>query len=127
VKKILVIEDNHGQQEVYKYWFSNHSLDFCEKISDAWRLLETKDYDFILLDLYLGAEESGASFLEELKDVKPKVIVVSAYLSFLTLRRSRGLLFAESVMKEKENVVWLDKEEATQERLMKEMGLKEDG
>jgi len=116
VKKILVIEDNHGQQEVYKYWFSNHSLDFCEKISDAWRLLETKDYDFILLDLYLGAEESGASFLEELI-IKPKVIVVSAYLSFLT----------DLVMKEKENVVWLDKEEATQERLMKEMGLKEDG
>jgi len=126
VKKILVIEDNHGQQEVYKYWFSNHSLveravalphlDFCEKISDAWRLLETKDYDFILLDLYLGAEESGASFLEELI-IKPKVIVVSAYLSFLT----------DLVMKEKENVVWLDKEEATQERLMKEMKLKEDG
>jgi len=126
VKKILVIEDNHGQQEVYKYWFSDHllveravalpHLDFCEKISDAWRLLETKDYDFILLDLYLGAEESGASFLEELI-IKPKVIVVSAYLSFLT----------DLVMKEKENVVWLDKEEATQERLMKEMGLKEDG
>jgi response regulator of citrate/malate metabolism len=126
MKKILVIEDNHGQQEVYKYWFSNHSLveravalphlDFCEKISDAWRLLETKDYDFILLDLYLGAEESGASFLEGLI-IKPKVIVVSAYLSFLK----------ESVMKEKENVVWLDKEEATQERLIFEMGLKEDG
>jgi DNA-binding response OmpR family regulator len=116
VKKILVIEDNHGQQEVYKYWFSDHSLDFCEKISDAWRLLETKDYDFILLDLYLGEKESGASFLEKLKDVKPKVIVVSAYTSFLK----------EPVMKEKENVVWLDKEEATQERLMKEMGLKED-
>jgi len=117
MKKILVIEDNHGQQEVYKYWFSDHSLDFCEKISDAWRLLETKDYDFILLDLYLGAEESGASFLEELKDVKPKVIVVSAYISSLK----------EPVMKEKKNVVWLDKEEATQERLMEEMKLKEDG
>ena len=49
--------------------------------------------------------------------IKPKVIVVSAYLSFLT----------DLVMKEKENVVWLDKEEATQERLIFEMGLKEDG
>jgi hypothetical protein len=52
-----------------------------------------------------------------MKDVKPKVIVVSAYLSFLK----------EPVMKEKENVVWLDKEEATQERLIFEMKLKEDG
>jgi ActR/RegA family two-component response regulator len=78
-----------------------------------------KDYDIILLDLHLGESESGLSLLEnfEMKDVKPKVIVVSAYLSFLK----------EPVMKEKENVVWLDKEEATQERLIFEMKLKEDG
>ena len=117
MKRILIIEDNTGQQEVYKYWFSDHSLDFCEKISDALRLVQTKDYDIILLDLHLGESESGFSFLDnfELKDGKPKVIVVSAYLSSLK----------EPVMKENKDIVWLDKEEATQEVLMEEMELKE--
>lgn len=118
MKRILIIEDSKGQQIVYKYWFSDHSLDFCEKSSDASLLVRTKDYDVILLDLHLGEYESGFSFLEnlELKDVKPKVIVVSAYLDSIK----------ELVMKEKKDIVWLNKEEATQERLMKEMGLKED-
>jgi len=118
VKRILIIEDLKGQQIVYKYWFSSHSLDFCEKISDASLLVKMKDYDFILLDLNLGESDSGFSFLDnfEIKDDKPKVIVVSAYLDSIK----------ELVMKEKKNIVWLDKEEATQERLMKEMGLKED-
>ena len=129
MKRILIIEDDKSQQIVYKYWFSDHSLveravalphlDFCEKNSDALRLVKTKYYDVILLDLHLGESESGFSFLEEFKnrnDVKPKVIVVSAYFSSLK----------ESMMKEKKDIVWLDKEEATQERLMKEMELKED-
>lgn len=118
MKRILIIEDSKGQQKVYKYWFSDHSLDFCEKISDALRLVQVNDYDIILLDLHLGESESGFSFLDnfELKDDKPKVIVVSAYFSSLK----------KPVMKEKETVVWLDKEEATQERLSKEMELKED-
>ena len=118
MKRILIIEDSKGQQKVYKYWFSDHSLDFCEKNSDALRLVRVRDYDIILLDLHLGESESGVSFLDnfELKNVKPKVIVVSAYIYSLK----------EPVMKEKENVVWLDKEEATQERLMEEMGLKEE-
>jgi predicted nucleotide-binding protein (sugar kinase/HSP70/actin superfamily) len=90
-----------------------------------------KDYDIILLDLHLGESESGFSFLENLElkvrktpkspsdsfgDVKPKVIVVSAYLDSIK----------ELAIKEKKDIVWLNKEEATQERLMKEMGLKED-
>jgi DNA-binding NtrC family response regulator len=118
VKRILIIEDSKGQQIVYKHWFSDHSLDFCDNIYDASLLVETKDYDVILLDLHLGESESGLSFMEnfEIKDGKPKVIVVSAYIYSLT----------KPVMKKKENIVWLDKEEATQERLMKEMGLKED-
>jgi hypothetical protein len=52
----------------------------------------------------------------ELKDVKPKVIVVSAYLDSIK----------ELAIKEKKDIVWLTKEEATQERLSKEMKLKED-
>jgi DNA-binding response OmpR family regulator len=118
VKRILIIEDLKGQQIVYKYWFSNHSLDFCDNISDASLLVQVKDYDIILLDLHLGESESGFSFLEnlELKDVKPKVIVVSAYLDSIK----------ELAMKEKKDIVWLTKEEATQERLSKEMKLKED-
>jgi len=81
-------------------------------------LVQTKDYDVILLDLHLGESESGFSFLDnfELKDSKPKVIVVSAYFSSLK----------EPMMKEKKDIVWLDKEEATQERLTEEMKLKED-
>ena len=142
MKRILIIEDNTGQQEVYKYWFSDHSLDFCEKISDALRLVQTKDYDIILLDLHLGESESGFSFLDnfELKDGKPKVIVVSAYLSSLAegLVPLRGAMQCshctpsalitprkEPVMKENKDIVWLDKEEATQEVLMEEMELKE--
>ena len=159
MNKILIIEDNHTQQEVYKYWFADDSaegvtqcieprhrtvLDFCDSISDAEKFLETKDYDFILLDLHLGDKESGLSFLERLpkrKDVKPKVIVVSAYLDFLAegLVSLRGAMQCshctpsalitprqELVMKEKKDIVWLTKEEATQKRLMEEMGLKED-
>ncbi|MBC8520448.1 MAG: response regulator, partial [Methanomicrobia archaeon] len=137
MKNILIIEDNHTQQEIYKYWFVDDSaegvtqciepghrtaLDFCDSIPDAEKFLETKDYDFILLDLHLGDKESGLSFLERLpkrKDVKPKVIVVSAYLDFL----AEGLVSPitprqELVMKEKKDIVWLTKEEATQKRLM---------
>ncbi|MBC8231276.1 response regulator [bacterium] len=128
MKQILIIEDSKGQQKVYKYWFSDHSLveravalphlDFCDKISDALRLVQTTYYDVILLDLHLGESESGFSFLDnfELKDSKPKVIVVSAYFSSLK----------EPMMKENKDIVWLDKEEATFERLTQEMKLKED-
>ena len=118
MKRILIIEDSKGQQKVYKYWFSDHSLDFCDKISDALRLVQTTSYDVILLDLHLGESESGFSFLDnfELKDSKPKVIVVSAYFSSLK----------EPMMKENKDIVWLDKEEATFERLTQEMKLKED-
>ena len=119
MKRILVIEDNQSQQKVYQHWFVDNLLDFCDSVSDAKKFLETKDYDVILLDLYLGDKESGLPFLEELskrKDVKPKVIVVSAYLDSLQ----------DIVIKEEKNVVWLTKEEATQKRLMEEMGLKED-
>jgi len=45
------------------------------------------------------------------KDINPKVIVVSAYPDSIK----------ELAMKEKENVVWLTKEEATQERLVGEV------
>ena len=132
MNKILIIEDNHTQQEVYKYWFADDSaegvtqcieprhrtvLDFCDSISDAEKFLETKDYDFILLDLHLGDKESGFSFLEKLPKLpifKAKVIVVSAYLDPLR----------KPVIKGKKNVVWLTKEEATQEQLMVEIGLK---
>jgi len=120
VKRILIIEDDKSQKMVYQYWFSeNYLLDLCDNISDAFLLLKKKGYDVILLDLHLGEFESGFSLLEKLKTqnlVKPKVIVVSAYLDSLK----------ELTAKEKENIVWLDKEEATQERLIKEMGLKED-
>ena len=114
MRRILTIEDNHRQQKVYKYWFAEDELDFCDSISDANKFLETKDYDVILLDLYLGARESGLSFLEELskrKDVKSKVIVISAYLDFIK----------ELAMKAKNDIVLLTKEEATQERLVEEV------
>jgi len=114
VRRILIIEDNHRQQKVYKYWFPDDLLDSCDSISDANKFLETKDYDVILLDLYLGANESGFSFLEEFskrKDVKSKVIVISAYLDSIK----------ELAMKEKNDIVWLTKEEATQERLVEEI------
>jgi DNA-binding response OmpR family regulator len=118
MKRILIIEDDKSQQLVYQYWFSDHSLDFCEKSSDASLLVRTKDYDVILLDLHLGEYESGFYFLENFdrKNSKPRIIVVSAYFSSIE----------QLALEEKENIVWLDKEEATQERLMKEMGLKED-
>jgi CheY-like chemotaxis protein len=119
VKRILIIEDNKSQQKVYQYWFSDYLCDFCDSISDALKWVTAKDYDVILLDLHLGAKESGFSFLEELPKVQktskePKVVVVSAYLDSL---------FA---IEEKENLVWLTKEEATQERLIEEIKLKED-
>jgi CheY-like chemotaxis protein len=128
----LIIEDNHSQQKVYQYWFSDYLCDFCDSISDALKRVTATDYDVILLDLHLGAKESGFSFLEALPrlkvqkipespsdyfgDGKPKVVVVSAYLDSLK----------EFVIEEKENVVWLTKEEATQERLIEAMKLKED-
>ena len=111
---ILVVEDNHSQQKVYKYWFADDSLDSCDSIADAWELFQTKHYDAVLLDLFLGDKESGFYFLEklsELQGVKPKVIVVSEYLDFLQ----------EPMIKEEENLVWLTKEEATQERLVQEI------
>ncbi len=168
MKNILIIEDNHTQQEIYKYWLADDSawrgaidargrspqgmtprqaskpsalgvtqcieprhrtvLDFCDSISDAEKFLETTDYDFILLDLHLGDKESGFSFLEKLPKLplfKAKVIVVSAYFDPL----AEGLVLPitprrKPVIKEKKNVVWLTKEEATQERLMEEIGLK---
>ena len=48
MKRILIIEDNTGQQKVYQHWFSEHDydevgrceLDFCDNISDAFLLLK---------------------------------------------------------------------------------------
>ena len=137
MKRILIIEDDKSQQLVYQYWFSDHSLvekamalkpaeacprpttrlDLCDNLSDAFKLVKQNDYDIILLDLHLGESESGLYFLQDLKlkSGKPKIIVVSAYFSSLE----------KLSLENRENLVCLDKEEATQERLMLEMELKE--
>ena len=100
---------------IYQLWFENETLDICASIEEAGKLLRDNRYDAVIIDLYLKDRESGIKVLKEIaqQEHKPPIIIVSAYIEQLR----------EMFPIELEGVSWVPKEEATKERLMKELGL----
>jgi len=111
--RILIVEDNKGQQMVYQHWFEGETLDLCDSVDGARELIKKKKYDAVILDLYLKDKESGFRLLEEIAQSKlrPKIIIVSAYIDQLQ----------EMFPVEMKGVTWIPKEEATRERLKEEL------
>jgi len=113
--RILIVEDDRGQQMVYRLWFEDHPPDICDSVERARKLLEENRYDAVIIDLYLKEDETGLRLIEEMarKRERPRIVIVSAYTDKLR----------EMFPVKLEGVSWLSKEEATRERLMRELGL----
>ena len=109
------MEDNRGQQMVYRLWFEDHPPDICDSVERARKLLEENRYDAVIIDLYLKEDETGLRLIEEMarKRERSRIVIVSAYTDKLR----------EMFPVKLEGVSWLSKEEATRERLMRELGL----
>lgn len=74
MKKILIIEDESILAEMYKEKFSQEGFEvlWAPDEKTGLELAEKKEPHIILLDILLGGEEDGVSFLKKLRK-KPKI------------------------------------------------------
>ncbi|HPO51841.1 MAG TPA: response regulator [bacterium] len=84
-KKILVIEDNIGVQNLYRDILKKHSYEteILDSVSGAIDALKKTNFDLVILDLQLS-EENGLMFLDNLKSLEtsvPPVIVCTGMAS----------------------------------------------
>jgi len=81
-KAILAIDDNATQLKIFeKYLSSDYELALVKSASEALTLLQTRDFDLILLDIEMP-DVSGFEFLHEIRKIpeymsKPVVIITS--------------------------------------------------
>lgn len=80
--RILIIEDDDLQYEIYEEALANYQLSRCATASDALKSAARTPPDLILLDHILARGELGLDYLGELKELLPHVpvIVVSGAL-----------------------------------------------
>ena len=66
---ILLIEDNQDQAYVLSYYLRNcgYSVDWCNTPGIALNSARQKNYDLILLDVFLNAEEDGFDLCKQFK------------------------------------------------------------
>lgn len=81
-KRILVIEDDDLQYELYEEALAGYELIRTRNASAALAIIAREQPDVILLDHVLGGGELGLEYLPEMKDLVPYVpiIVVSGAL-----------------------------------------------
>lgn len=81
-KRILVIEDDDLQYELYEEALADYELVRTRTASGALAIIAREQPDVILLDHVLGQGELGLEYLPEMKDLVPyiPIIVVSGAL-----------------------------------------------
>ncbi|HOK80778.1 MAG TPA: response regulator, partial [bacterium] len=84
-KRILVIEDNIGVQNLYRDILKKHSYEaeILDSVSRAIDALKKTNFDLVILDLQLSGED-GLMFLDSLKSFEtavPPVIVCTGMAS----------------------------------------------
>jgi len=81
-KAILAIDDNATQLKIFeKFLSSRYELALVKSASEAIGLMQTRDFDLILLDIEMP-DVSGFEFLHEIRKIpnymfKPVIIVTS--------------------------------------------------
>lgn len=107
-KTILYIEDDRGQQRIYKSIFekSGYRAFIADDKTSGFALAKEHNPDVILLDLLLSGETNargGIELLEQLKDDKQTqdipIIVFTNYTGEDVLKKAQDLGAAEVVIK----------------------------
>jgi len=75
-RRILVVEDDDLQYEIYEEALARHVLTRVETASEALKTIARTRPDLILLDHILAQGELGLDYLDELKEVLPHVPVI---------------------------------------------------
>jgi DNA-binding response OmpR family regulator len=82
-KKILVIDDEQNIRLLYKTELEavGYEIATAADAIEAWSLVASFTPDLILLDIRLGGDQDGVSFLSEFrhKAIKTPVVIVTAY------------------------------------------------
>lgn len=75
-KKILIIDDEKGIQEMMQYFLSNEGfeVDTADNGKEGVELVKKNKYDFIFLDVHMPVMR-GPEALAEIKKIKPEQIV----------------------------------------------------
>lgn len=107
-KTILYIEDDRGQQKIYKRVFetAGYSILIAEDKTSGFELAQKQNPDIILLDLLLsggGNTQGGIELLNQLKKDRETqdipVIVFTNYTGEDMLKKAKDLGAAEVVIK----------------------------
>jgi len=94
--KVLLIDDNKALVDMVKQYFSSHAVievsDVAVNGKDGLSLLESKNYDLVLLDLIMPGMD-GIKVLEEVikKGINTRIIVLTSYNSPEIIRKVSGL------------------------------------
>ena len=85
--KILIIDDNPADRQLYKKYieecklFDNMEIEECDSLSKAFKSFEEKDFDLIVLDLGLPESEGIETVikthaeLQKKEDVPPVIVL----------------------------------------------------
>lgn len=81
-RRILIVEDDDLQYEIYEEALARHALTRVTTASDALKAISKNPPDVIILDHILGKGELGLEYLTDFKELLPHVpvIVVSGAL-----------------------------------------------
>ena len=94
--KVLLIDDNINLVDMVKQYFSSHAVievsDVAMNGKEGLSLIESKNYDLVLLDLIMPGMD-GIKVLEECakKGINPRIIVLTSYNSPEVIRKVSGL------------------------------------
>jgi two-component system response regulator (stage 0 sporulation protein A) len=94
--KVLLVDDNIALVDMVKQYFSSHAVievsDVATNGKDGLSLLESKNYDLVLLDLIMPGMD-GIKVLEEVikKGIITRIIVLTSYNSPEIIRKVSGL------------------------------------
>ena len=94
--KVLLIDDNINLVDMVKQYFSSHAVievsDIAMDGKEGLSLIESKNYDLVLLDLIMPGMD-GIKVLEECakKGINPRIIVLTSYNSPEVIRKVSGL------------------------------------
>ena len=94
--KVLVIDDNVNLVDMVKQYFSSHAVievsDVAYNGKDGLSLMESNNYDLVLLDLIMPVMD-GIKLLEEcaMRNIDNRIIVVTSYNSPEIIRKVSGL------------------------------------
>ena len=94
--KVLLIDDNESLVDMVKQYFSSHAVievsDVALNGKDGLALLESKQYDLVLLDLIMPGMD-GIKVLEECarKNIVARILVLTSYNSPEVIRKVSGL------------------------------------